>query len=90
MFLREVTSKRKTGPDAVYVQLVHSDWDPEIEQSRTRILPSLGRKEELDTEQLRRLKEQCEAYLPPEERTDGDFEVTDSSQLGGPHLLDGP
>lgn len=89
MFLREVTSKRKTGPDAVYVQLVHNDWDPEIEQSRTRILHSFGRKEELDTDQLRRLKEQCEAYLPPDEQADGDFEITDTWQLGGPHLLDG-
>lgn len=51
MFLREVTWKRKTGPDAVYLQLVHNDWNPEIEHSRTRILHSLGLKEELDTDQ---------------------------------------
>ena len=89
MFLREVTSKRKTGPDAVYVQLVHNQWDPEIEQSRTRILHSFGRKRDLDTDQLRRLSEQCRAYLPAEEQVDGEFEITDSWQLGGLHLLDG-
>lgn len=57
-------------------------------QSRTRILHSFGRKEELDTDQLRRLKEQFEAYLPPEEQADGAFGITDTWQLGGRDGLD--
>jgi len=68
MYLREVTSKRKHGPDAVYLQLCTSDWDPERGQARTRIVHSFGRKEEVDPDELRRLVEQCMAYLPAEER----------------------
>jgi len=91
MYLREVTSKRKHGPDAVYLQLCTSEWDAERGQARTRIVHSFGRKEEVDPDELRRLVDQCMAYLPVEERPDvpEDVEVTSTWQLGGPHLLDG-
>lgn len=91
MYLRDVTSKRKHGPDAVYVQLVEGYRDPETSKVKTRILHSFGRKEELDLDQIRRLVDQLLAYLPPEEQPElaGSFELTDTWQWGGPHLLDG-
>jgi len=91
MYLREVTSRRKHGPDAVYVQLCDSVWDPERGQAKTRVLHSFGRKEDLDLDQLRRLIQQCAAYVRPE----GDpllpqhMELTDTWSFGGTHLLDG-
>lgn len=88
MYLREVTSKRKRGPDAVYVQLCESEWDAERGSARTRILHSFGRKEELDLPQIARLVEQLSGYLDAEERPGG-IELTDTWDFGGPHLLDG-
>jgi len=91
VYTREVVSKRKTGPDAVYVQLVHGERNSETGKVETTILHSFGRKKDLDTDQIRRLVDGLKAYLPPEEQLDGDgeFEITDSWQLGGPHLLNG-
>jgi len=91
MYLRDVPSKRKHGPDAVYVQLVEGYRDPETSQVKTRILHSFGRKEDLDLDQIRRLVDQLVAYLPPEEQPDlaAGFAVTDTWSWGGPHLLDG-
>jgi len=91
MYLRDVTSKRKHGPDAVYVQLVEGYRDPDTSKVKTRILHSFGRKEELDLDQIRRLVDQLLAYLPPEEQPElaEGFELTDTWQWGGPHLLDG-
>lgn len=91
MYLREVTSKRKHGPDATYVQLCESEWDAERGSSRTRILHSFGRKEELDLAQIARLVEQLSAYLGSEDPRgiSGQVELTDTWDFGGLHLLDG-
>jgi transposase len=91
MYLREVTSKRKHGPDATYVQLCESEWDPKRGSARTRILHSFGRKEELDLRQIGRLAGQLASYLGAEESGDapGAIEFTDTWDFGGPHLLDG-
>ena len=91
MYLREVTSQRKHGPDAVYVQLCDSVWDPDRGQARTRVLHSFGRKEDLDLGQLRRLVDQCLAYLQPGHDASAvqGVELTGTWAFGGPHLLDG-
>lgn len=91
MYLRDVVSKRKHGPDAVYVQLVEGYRDPGTGRVKTRILHSFGRKEDLDLDQIRRLVDQLLAYLPPEEQPDlpGGFDVTGTWAWGGPHLMDG-
>jgi hypothetical protein len=91
MYLREVTSKRKHGPDATYVQLCESEWDPEKGSARTRILHSFGRKEELDLTQVARLVEQLSSYLESEGegRDASGVTLTDSWDFGGTHLLDG-
>lgn len=91
MYLREVVSKRKNKPDVAYVQLVEGQRDPETGKVKTRIVHSFGRKDQLDYEPIERLVGRLNSYLPPEKQTssEGEFEVTDTWQLGGTHLLDG-
>jgi transposase len=91
MYIREVTSKRKRGPDVTYVQLCESEWDAQKGSARSRILHSFGRKDELDLRQLARLSAQLAAYLDTE-NLGGSVEgvdLTDTWDFGGPHLLDG-
>lgn len=90
MYLREVTSPRKQGPDAVYLQLVEGVRHPKTGRVQTRILHSFGRKDQLDTERIRRLVNQLLRYLEEGERPDLPFgvEVTQTWDFGGPYLLD--
>jgi transposase len=90
MYLREVVSKRKRGPDVTYVQLCESEWDAERGSAKTRILHSFGRKDDLDLKQIARLQEQLAAYLEGEQegRRAGGIDLTDTWDFGGPHLLD--
>jgi len=80
MYLREVTSSRKHGPDVVYLQLAEGYRDSETGKVKTKILHSFGRKEEVDLAQIRRLVHQLSGYLKPEDRPDllSDVEVTHS------------
>ena len=91
MYLREVTSPRKHGPDAVYLQLVHGQRDPKTGKVRTRIIHSFGRKDELDLGVIRRLVDQLLRYLAADAQPEvlSGLEVTDSWDFGGPYLLDG-
>jgi len=90
MYIREVTSSRKHGPDAVYLQLAKGHRDPETGKVKTQILHSFGRKEDVDPAQIRRLVNQLCGYLKPEEQPDllSDLEVMHSWDYGGPYLLD--
>jgi transposase len=90
MYLREVISPRKHGPDAVYLQLVHGQRDPKTGKVRTRIVHSFGRKDELDLGVIRRLVDQLLRYLGAEAQPEllPGLEVTDSWDFGGPYLLD--
>jgi len=63
MYIREVVSKRKHGPDVTYVQLCESEWDAKRGSAKTRILHSFGRKDGLDLRQMARLQAQLAAYL---------------------------
>lgn len=66
LYIREVTSKRKRGPDVTYVQLCESEWDAQKGSARSRILHSFGRKDDLDVRQIARLSAQLRAYLDTE------------------------
>jgi transposase len=88
MYLREVVSPRKRGPDTRYLQLVEGERDAQG-RVQTRILHSFGRTDQLDLEQIRRLVDQLGRYLDPAAApaTSG-LEVTRTWSLGGTHLLD--
>jgi hypothetical protein len=88
MYLREVVSPRKRGPDARYLQLVEGERDAQG-RVQTRILHSFGRTDQLDVEQIRRIVDQLSRYLDPAAPTAAaGLEVTRTWTLGGPHLLD--
>lgn len=88
MYLREVVSPRKRGPDTRYLQLVEGERDAKG-RVQTRILHSFGRTDQLDLEQIRRLVEQLGRYLDPAvPAAASGLEVTRTWSFGGTHLLD--
>jgi hypothetical protein len=88
MYLREVVSLRKRGPDARYLQLVEGERDAQG-RVQTRILHSFGRTDQLDVEQIRRIVDQLSRYLgPATPATAAGLEVTRTWAFGGTHLLD--
>ena len=91
MFIRETTSKRKSGLDVTYLHLAHNAWDPERKMTRTKILHSFGRKDQLDLEAVRRLVKSLSSYLPPREQLSllpQDFKFLFSRSFGHLYLLD--
>lgn len=88
MYLREVVSPRKRGPDTRYLQLVEGERDAQG-RVQTRILHSFGRTDQLDLEQVRRLVVQLSRYLDPAAPAAASgLEVTRTWAFGGTHLLD--
>jgi hypothetical protein len=93
MFLREVKRQNKNGTQASYLQLVHNQWDPAAQASRTRILYSFGRTDQVERAAIQRLIASLSRLLDPATA----FKATASSELtflasrplGGAHLLDG-
>ena len=92
MYLRTVSSGRHE-----YVQLCHNYREGGSGPSRTRVLFSFGRKDQLDVEALRRLVGSISRYLDPAEasevRASAGVELEarflGAKKLGGTHLLDG-
>lgn len=89
MYLREVLSTRKRGPDVRYLQLVEGERDARG-RVQTRILHSFGRTDQLDVEQIKRLVDQLSRYLDPAGAPPAaaGVEVTRTWAFGGTHLLD--
>lgn len=92
MYIRTVTTR-----GIQYVQLAHNYRDREKDVSKAKILFNLGRKENLDTEGLRRFADSIIRFLEAENLTslperkmaDAPFEFVMSRQFGGPWLLQG-
>jgi len=55
MFLREVKRQNRNGTQVSYLQLVHNEWDAAVRTSRTKILYSFGRTDQVDTAAIERL-----------------------------------
>ncbi len=93
MFLREVRRRNKNGTQVSYLQLVHNEWDAAAQASRTKILYSFGRIDQVDLAAIERLIASLSRLLDPAAA----FRVTASSELrflesrplGGTHVLDG-
>jgi len=91
MFVRETTSKRKSGLDVTYLHLAHNTWDRKQKITRTKILHSFGRKDQLDIEAIRRLIKSLSSYLPPKEQLSllpQDFKFVWSRSFAHLYLLD--
>ena len=55
MFLREVQRRNKDGTQVSYLQLAHNEWDPAAQASRTKVLYSFGRDDQVDRAAIERL-----------------------------------
>jgi Transposase DDE domain len=88
------TSTRKTGDDRSvrYLQLAHNEWDPAAQRSRTKVLYSFGREDDLDRAGIQRLVAALSRLLDPATAANatapGGLEFTGARALGGVHVLD--
>src|SRR5919112_2271257 len=93
MFLREVKRENRNGTQVSYLQLVHNDWDPAARTSRTKILYSFGRTDQVDTAAIERLIVSLSRLLNPaaalRATAGSDLSFICSRPLGGTDVLDG-
>lgn len=88
-------STRRTGDGRVvgYLQLAHNEWDPASKSSKTKVLYSFGREDQLDVAGIRRLVAALCRLLGPGEALSAtapaDLRFVDSRPLGGAFVLDG-
>ncbi|MGE3295681.1 MAG: IS1634 family transposase [Geminicoccaceae bacterium] len=55
MFVRTSTRRNRDGTRVSYLQLAHNEWDPAARTSRTKVLYSFGRVDQLDRAAIERL-----------------------------------
>ena len=93
MFLREVKRQNKNGTQASYLQLVHNQWDPAAQASRTKILYSFGRADQVERAAIQRLITSLSRLLDPatafRATTSSELALLDARPLGGTYVLDG-
>jgi hypothetical protein len=102
MFLREVKRQNKNGSHVSYLQLVHNEWDPAAQTSRTKIVHSFGRTDQVDPAAIDRLIASLQRLREPSAApgtsassassvTNGGAELSllAARPMGGTHLLDG-
>jgi hypothetical protein len=93
MFLREVKRQNKNGTQASYLQLVHNEWDPAARASRTKILYSFGRTDQVERAAIGRLIASLSRLLDPatafKATTGSELAFLASRPVGGAHVLDG-
>jgi hypothetical protein len=99
VFVKTSTRRNRDGSRVTYLQLAHSEWDPAAKSSRTKVLYSLGRADELDRAAIERLIASLTRLLGVEPATGPGPErarvvgvpglaFTDSRPLGGAWLLE--
>ena len=97
MFLREVKRQNKNGTQVSYLQLVHNEWDPTAQASRTKIVHSFGRTDQVDPAAIERLVGSLSRLLEstgagarrPGPAGGAELTMRESRPLGGTHVLDG-
>lgn len=93
MYVRASSRMNKTGQVVRYLQLAHNEWDAQAGVSRTKVLHSFGREDELDRPSIVRLVAALTRLLDPSEAAalavGSDMTFTDSRPMGGAYALDG-
>jgi hypothetical protein len=87
-------STRKTRDGQVrYLQLAHNEWDPVVKASKTKVLYSFGREDQLDVAGIKRLVDALSRLLSPGDAlaaaAPAGLSFVESRPLGGAWLLDG-
>jgi hypothetical protein len=87
------TRKTRDGQTIRYLQLAHNEWDPAVKASKTRVLYSFGREDQLDVAGIRRLVDALSRLLAPADAlaaaAPAGLSFLESRPLGGAWLLDG-
>lgn len=93
MYVKASTRKTRDGQAIRYLQLAHNEWDPVAKASKTRVLYSFGREDQLDVAGVRRLVEALSRLLDPADAlaaaAPAGLSFMESRPLGGAWLLDG-
>jgi hypothetical protein len=90
----KVSSRRtRDGQTVRYLQLAHNEWDPQVKASKTKVLYSFGREDQLDVAAVRRLVQALTRLLDPADALAATAPVglsfVESRPVGGAWLLDG-
>jgi hypothetical protein len=93
MYVKTTSRRNKDGQTVRYLQLAHNEWDPVAGRSRTKVLHSFGREDELDREAIGRLVGALSKLLDPAAALSatgsGNLSLISSRPWGGVHALDG-
>ena len=65
VYVRVSSRKNKTGQVVRYLQLAHNEWDPDAGVSRTKVLHSFGREDDVDRPAIQRLITALSRLLDP-------------------------
>jgi len=91
--VKRSTRKMADGRSVGYLQLAHNEWDPAAKASRTKVVYSFGREDQLDVAGIRRLVAAlCRLLEPGEALTataPAELRFIESKALGGAFALDG-
>ena len=92
MYVKASSRKTKDGQVIRYLQLAHNEWDARAGVSRTKILHSFGREDELDRDAVKRLVIALSRLLDPAgavaATAGGELTLTSSRPVGGTYVLD--
>jgi len=93
VYVRVSSRRNKTGQTVRYLQLAHNEWDPAAGVSRTKVLYSFGREDDLDRPAVQRLVTALSRLLDPATAATltapAEMTLTDARPMGGAYLLDG-
>lgn len=93
MYVRVSSRKNKSGQVVRYLQLAHNEWDAQAGVSRTRVLYSFGREDQLDRAAVERLVAALSRLLDPAAAAalsaPADMTFTEARAMGGAFVLDG-
>jgi hypothetical protein len=92
VYVRTSTRKTSDGRSVRYLQLAHNEWDPAAQRSRTKVLYSFGREDDLDRAGVQRLVAALSRLLDPADAArataPGGLEFTEARPIGAVHVLD--
>ena len=92
MYVKASSRKTKDGQVIRYLQLAHNEWDAQAGISRTKVLHSFGREDELDRDAVKRLVAALSRLLDPADAvaatSAGELTLTSSRPIGGTYALD--
>ena len=93
MYVRVSSRKNKSGQVVRYLQLAHSEWDAQAGVSRTKVLYSFGRADQLDRAAVERLVAALSRLLDPAAAAalsaPAEMTFTEARAMGGAFVLDG-